>query len=66
MTKFQKLVVFEDKKIRRTWFNDEWWFVAIDIIEALTDSKNPSGYLKDMREGMKDLQKGGGKLPLPL
>jgi hypothetical protein len=20
------LVVFQGKKIRRTWFNDEWWF----------------------------------------
>ena len=46
----KELVVFQDKKIRRTWFNDEWWFVAIDIIEVLTDSRDPSGYLKDMRK----------------
>jgi DNA-damage-inducible protein D len=43
------LIVFQDKNIRRTWFNDEWWFVAIDIVSVLTDSKNPGGYLKDMR-----------------
>ena len=36
------LVVFQDKKIRRVWFNDEWWFVAVDIVTALTDSKDPS------------------------
>jgi hypothetical protein len=25
------LVVFQDKRIRRTWFNEEWWFKAFDI-----------------------------------
>jgi len=29
------LVVFQDKKIRRTWFNDEWWFSVVDIIRGL-------------------------------
>jgi prophage antirepressor-like protein len=48
MNKENKLIVFQDKNIRRTWFNDELWFVAVDIIEVLTDSKNLSGYLKDM------------------
>ena len=43
------LVVFQGKNIRRIWFNDEWWFVAADIIEAITESKDPSGYIKDMR-----------------
>lgn len=43
------LVVFQGKQIRRTWFNDEWWFVAIDIIGVLTDSKDLGWYLKDMR-----------------
>ena len=50
------LVAFQGRAIRRTWFNDEWWFAAVDIVEALTDSKDPSGYLKDMRrrdEGFK-------------
>ena len=29
------LVVFKDKKIRRVWFNDEWWFSVTDIVGAL-------------------------------
>jgi hypothetical protein len=24
--KNQKLVVFDEKKIRKTWFKEEWWF----------------------------------------
>jgi len=37
MDENKALVVFQDKKIRRTWFNDEWWFVATDIIVALNE-----------------------------
>jgi DNA-damage-inducible protein D len=39
-----KLVVFEDKKIRRIWFNEEWYFSVIDVVEVLTDSNNPRNY----------------------
>ena len=39
-----KLIVFENKKIRRMWHNDEWWFSVVDIVEALTDSPTPRQY----------------------
>jgi DNA-damage-inducible protein D len=58
----KSLVVFQDKKIRRTWFNEEWWFVAVDIIEAITNSKDPSGYLKDMRRRDEGFEKGWGQI----
>jgi len=32
-----KLVVFQDKKIRRLWHNDEWYFSIVDITAVLTD-----------------------------
>jgi len=38
------LVVFQDKKIRRTWHNNEWYFSIIDIVAALTDSPAPRQY----------------------
>ena len=38
------LVVFQDKKIRRIWHNEEWYFSVVDVIEALTDSNNPRNY----------------------
>jgi DNA-damage-inducible protein D len=60
------LVVFQGKQIRRTWFNDEWWFVAIDIISALTESKDPSGYLKDMRKRDEGFAEGWGQIATPL
>ena len=39
-----KLIVFESKKIRRTWNEDEWYYSIIDICAVLTDSSNPRDY----------------------
>ena len=62
----KSLVVFQDRKIRRTWFNDEWWFAAVDIVEVLTDSRNPNGYLKDMRRRDEGFAQGWGQIATPL
>jgi len=35
------LVVFQEKAIRRTWHNEEWWFSVADVAAVLTDSVNP-------------------------
>jgi len=34
------LVVFEDKKIRRIWHNDEWWFSLVDIVAILIEQED--------------------------
>ncbi len=60
------LIVFQGKQIRRTWFNDEWWFAAVDIVEILTDSKDPNGYLKDMRRRDGSFSQGWGQIATPL
>lgn len=39
-----KLVVFQDKKIRRIWHNEEWYFSVIDVVQVLIDSNNPRNY----------------------
>jgi hypothetical protein len=44
------LVVFQGKKIRRTWFNDEWWFSVVDIIEALTQTGRARKYWSDLKK----------------
>ena len=62
----QKLVVFKSKAIRRTLHNNEWWFAVVDVIGALTDSVNPSDYIKKMRNRDKELDKGWGQIVTPL
>ena len=37
MAEHNALVVFQDKKIRRIWHNNEWYFSVIDIIAVLTE-----------------------------
>ena len=44
MESYNALVVFQGKKIRRTWHNKEWYFSIIDIVAALTDSPTPRQY----------------------
>ena len=44
MKEKNKIVVFRDKKIRRVWHKEEWYFSVIDIVEVLTDSPTPRQY----------------------
>lgn len=52
------LVVFEGQKIRRTWNNNEWWFVLEDIVYVLTDSSDPKQYIQKMKRRDDSLAKG--------
>jgi len=61
-----KIAVFKGKQIRKIIYNNEWWFVIVDIIAALTDSMQPAGYLKDMRRRDPELSKGWGQIATPL
>ena len=49
------LVVFQSKKIRRSWFKEEWHYSLVDIVQALTDSLNPTDYLKKLRKRDEEL-----------
>ncbi|MFP4567956.1 MAG: Bro-N domain-containing protein [Candidatus Woesearchaeota archaeon] len=39
-----KLVVFQDKKIRRIWHDDDWYFSVVDVVSVLTNSPTPRQY----------------------
>ena len=61
-----KIAVFKGKEIRKTIHNNEWWFVIVDVVVTLTDSKQPDGYIKDMRRRDGELAKGWGQIATPL
>jgi len=52
------LVVFEGREIRHTWNNNEWWFVLEDIVQILTDSRDPKQYIQKMKKRDETLAKG--------
>ena len=39
-----KIVVFQDKQIRRVWVDDDWYFSIVDIVGVLTGSPEPRKY----------------------
>lgn len=44
-----KIALFKDKTIRRTIYQNEWWFSVVDVIETLTDSTKPRDYWYAMK-----------------
>lgn len=61
-----QIAIFQKKEIRKTIYNNEWWFAIEDVVAALTDSVQPKGYIKDMRRRDKELSKGWGQIATPL
>lgn len=66
MDKDKALVVFQGKTVRRTWHNEQWHFVVLDIVSALADPANPSDYLKKLRKRDEPLNEGWGQIVTPL
>ncbi len=48
--KNNRISLFEGKKIRKTIYNNEWWFSVVDICEALTDSLDPGAYWRKLKQ----------------
>jgi len=44
MDKDKTLVVFQNKKIRRIWHENQWFFSVVDVVGVLTDSTDPKDY----------------------
>jgi len=61
-----RIALFQRKEVRRTIHNNEWWFVIVDVVAALTESADPQGYVKDMRRRDQELAKGWGQIATPL
>ena len=49
-----KLALFKGKQIRKTLFQNEWWFSVTDAVEALTNSVDARDYWYRMKIRVKD------------
>ena len=61
MTKKQAIQLFQERKVRTVWDDKEekWYFCVVDVVEVLTDSVNPTDYIKKMKKRDPELAKGG-------
>lgn len=52
MSRKEQIQLFETKKVRTVWDDEkeEWFFSVVDVVEVLTDSANPTDYLKKIRK----------------
>ena len=55
MSEENKIQIFEDKKIRTAWDEEEeeWYFSIVDVISVLTDSNEPRRYWSDLKRKLK-------------
>lgn len=55
MTKENTIKLFQDKRVRVEWDNDQekWYFSIIDVIAILTQSINPQAYWRKLKERLK-------------
>ena len=55
MTKQQAIQLFEERKVRTVWDDQEekWYFSIVDVCAVLTDSKNPQTYWRVLKNRLK-------------
>lgn len=54
ITENKELVLFESSKIRRKEYKGEWYYSIVDIVEILTNSKDPGAYWRKLKQRLFD------------
>ena len=49
----KNLTIFENKEIRRIWHEGQWFFSVIDVVAALTESKDAGAYWRKLKQRLK-------------
>lgn len=45
-----RVIVFQEKAIRRTWHTEEWWFSVVDVCGVLTESADAGAYWRKLKQ----------------
>ena len=56
MSKQEAIKVFEDKKVRSLWDNEQekWYISIVDVVTVLTDSVDPTAYWRKLKQRLKE------------
>ncbi len=50
MNQEDAIVVFKEKTIRRTWYQNAWWFSVVDVCAVLSDSVDAGAYWRKLKQ----------------
>lgn len=50
----KSLVAFGDRKIRRLWHENEWYFSVVDVVGVLADSSDAGAYWRKLKQRLND------------
>lgn len=66
LTTKKEIALFEEKEVRRTWHDEQWYFSVSDVVQVLTDSNDVKQYIKKMRTRDAELSVKWGTICTPL
>ncbi|MBL7814176.1 MAG: Bro-N domain-containing protein [Saprospiraceae bacterium] len=49
MEQDNKIILFQEKQVRRVWHNAQWYFSIIDVVGILTENERASKYWNDIK-----------------
>jgi hypothetical protein len=50
MEQHNAIILFQERQVRRVWYEGAWWFSIIDVIQILTETNNPQSYWGKLKE----------------
>ena len=57
-----KIALFEEKEIRRAWYDEDWYFSVEDVVQILTDSVDVKQYIKKLKARDSELNNNWGTI----
>jgi prophage antirepressor-like protein len=48
------IAVFKGKEIRKTIYNNEWWFSIVDVCSVLTESADAGAYWRKLKQRLRE------------
>lgn len=50
MNDVTKISIFNDKQVRKIFYNNEWYFSIVDVCSVLVESTNPGAYWRKLKQ----------------
>lgn len=47
------IIVFKEQTIRRTWYQDAWWFSVVDVCTVLAESADGGAYWRKLKQRLR-------------